>query len=477
MTYTVLARRWRPQKFADVVGQEHITVTLQNAITSGRVAHAYILTGPRGIGKTSTARILARAVNCLKGPAAEPCNECESCQQILEERNLDVVEIDGASNNSVDDIRKLRETVRLSPISAKRKVYIIDEVHMLTGPAFNALLKTLEEPPEHVLFIFATTEIHKVPFTILSRVQRFDFHRIRPDAIAAHLRKICDTETITIPDEALEIISQRAEGALRDAEGLLDQLIAYAGTDIPSEAVREVLGILPQELIERTTEIIANHDYSGALTHLSNLVDAGTDYGELLRSLQKYWMELLFLKVGESTEGNQEDETRQSLMEKLSTEDLLRLIKLASETESDIRRSSNPRTRFEVTFLRWVSLDRSVQIADILTRLQGAGPLPASPASPKPSAPRVSTTTPPTEPAPLLKPKPSPEKPEPPPEKAEKPAAPKEKSPPEKAVKPAPPKAEPPAKSEGHVIDMFVEKFGGEIIEVKDTPKTSPKKD
>ncbi len=456
MTYTVLARRWRPTKFGDVVGQEHITVTLQNAITSGRVAHAYILTGPRGIGKTSTARILARAVNCLKGPAAEPCNECEICRQIIEERNLDVVEIDGASNNSVDDIRKLRETVRLSPISAKRKVYIIDEVHMLTVSAFNALLKTLEEPPEHVLFIFATTEIHKVPFTILSRVQRFDFHRIRPDIMAAHLRKICEHDKIKIPDEALDIISRRAEGSLRDAEGLLDQLIAYSGTDIPLEAVHEVLGILPREIIERTTEIIVHHDYAGALTHLSELSDAGIDYGELLRSLEHFWMEQLFARVGDASADKEEDS---SAAEQLSPEDLLRLIKLASETDSEIRRSPNPRMRFEVAFLRWVSLDRSVKIADILAKLRGAGTSSTAPPPPKPSTPVVSTTAPPPE---------SPQKAEPPEEA---------KSPPMKTATPEKPpsKEKSPSQKPGD-IDMFNEKFGGEILEVKDTPKTSPKK-
>ncbi|MBU1707897.1 DNA polymerase III subunit gamma/tau [bacterium] len=456
MTYTVLARRWRPTKFADVVGQEHITVTLQNAITSGRVAHAYIMTGPRGIGKTSTARILARAVNCLKGPAAEPCNECEICRQILDERSLDVVEIDGASNNSVDDIRKLRETVRLSPVSAKQKVYIIDEVHMLTGPAFNALLKTLEEPPEHVLFIFATTEIHKVPFTILSRVQRFDFHRIRADVMAAHLRKICEHDKIKIPSEALDIISRRAQGALRDAEGLLDQLIAYSGTDIPLEAVHEVLGILPREIIERTTEIIVHHDYAAALTHLSELADAGIDYGELLRSLEQYWMEQLFARVGDKSADKGDD----SAAEQLSPEDLLRLIKLASEADSEIRRSPNPRMRFEVAFLRWVSLDRSVKIADILTKLRGAGAAPASPPPPKPIAPVVSTTTLPPESTPQAEP----------PEDAT--------SSPTKATSPKKPPSEekPPSQKPGD-IDMFTEKFGGEILEVKDTSKTSPKKE
>ncbi len=465
MTYTVLARRWRPTKFADVVGQEHITVTLQNALTSGRVAHAYILTGPRGIGKTSTARILARAVNCLNGPAAEPCNECEMCRQILDERCLDVVEIDGASNNSVEDVRRLRETVRLSPVSARKKVYVIDEVHMLSGSAFNALLKTLEEPPEHALIIFATTEVHKVPFTILSRCQRFDFHRIRPDAMAAHLRKICQHDGITIPDESLDIIARRAEGSLRDAEGLLDQLVAYAGTDIPFEAVREVLGILPQELIEQATEIIAQHDFAAVLPYFAHLANAGTDYAELLRSLQHYWMDLLFLRAGAASEERKPDQTLRALADRFSPEDLLRLTKLASETESELRRSLNPRTRFEVAFLRWVGLDRSVQLADILAKLKGASPMPTPPAAIVPSAPLVTTTTLPEAPPAKAKPAES---------KVSAPQGETETASPEKT----PPKGKSaPAKTGEGTIDMLVDKFGGEVVEVKDTPKTSPKKE
>ncbi|MFH1009860.1 MAG: DNA polymerase III subunit gamma/tau [bacterium] len=463
MTYTVLARRWRPTRFADVIGQEHITITLQNALTSGRVAHAYILTGPRGIGKTSTARILARAVNCLNGPAQEPCNECEICRQILDDRCLDVVEIDGASNNSVEDVRRLRETVRLSPVSARKKVYVIDEVHMLTGPAFNALLKTLEEPPEHILFIFATTEVHKVPFTILSRCQRFDFHRIPPEVMAAHLRKICRQEPITISDEALEIMARRAEGSLRDAEGLLDQLVAYAGADIPFEAVRQVLGILPRELMERTTEIIARHDFAAALPHLAQLANDGVDYGELLRGLQHYWMELLFLKVGQTTAASgASGETPGAWADEFVSEDLLRLMKLASETESELRRSLNPRVRFEVAFLRWVGLDRSVQIADILSKLRGTGTPSTSPLPAVPSTPVVTTIAPDETPA------------------ASKPEK-KSPSPPQESPKAAPAEKAPSkgksAKTGESTIDMLVEKFGGEVMEVKDTSKVSPKKE
>jgi DNA polymerase-3 subunit gamma/tau len=277
--------------------------------------------------------------------------------------------------------------------------------------------------------------------------------------MAAHLRKICQHDHITIDDDALDIIARRAEGALRDAEGLLDQLIAYAGTDIPLDAVREVLGILPREIIERTTEIIADHDFAAALPHLSQLADGGIDYRELLRSLQHYWMELLFLKVGEQSVTEKEREISKELADKFSPEDLLRLVKLASETEPELRRSPNPRTRFEVSFLRWIGLDRSVQIADILTKLQRASSSSSSQSAAKPNEPLVTTTTLPDEPSASTKP----------PEEKIKPPA---KDAPKKSSKEKPSTN----KTGENIIDIFMDRFGGEILEVKDTPKTSPRK-
>ncbi|MGE5855121.1 MAG: DNA polymerase III subunit gamma/tau, partial [Syntrophaceae bacterium] len=232
MEYLVLARKWRPQVFEDVVGQDHVITTLRNAIRLGRVAHAFIFSGPRGVGKTSVARILAKALNCEKGPSEIPCNACANCREITEGSSMDVREIDGASNRGIDEIRELRENVKFSPSSSRYKIYIIDEVHMLTKEAFNALLKTLEEPPEHVMFIFATTEVHKVPATILSRCQRFDFRRISIEEIMTRLRYIAGEEKVTIDEDALMVIAKKGDGSLRDSQSIFDQVRSFCGNTI-----------------------------------------------------------------------------------------------------------------------------------------------------------------------------------------------------------------------------------------------------
>jgi len=248
MSYVVIARRWRPQQFNEIIGQEHVSKTLSNAIANNRIAHSYIFTGPRGVGKTTTARILAKAVNCEKGPTPHPCNECASCKAITVGNSMDVLEIDGASNRGIDEVRNLRENIRYAPTQGKYRIYIIDEVHMLTKEAFNALLKTLEEPPEHAMFIFATTEIHRVPATILSRCQRFDFRRIPLKTIMEHLRRICDGEKIDIQEEALLQIAKKADGSMRDAQSILDQLISFSGNKIAFEDVAQALGVIHQDL-------------------------------------------------------------------------------------------------------------------------------------------------------------------------------------------------------------------------------------
>jgi DNA polymerase-3 subunit gamma/tau len=244
MTYIVLARRWRPQQFNELIGQEHVSKTLANAIETGRIAHSYIFAGPRGIGKTTTARILAKALNCEKGPTPTPCDACSPCQSIIKGNSLDVLEIDGASNRGIDEIRNLRENIRFTPSQGKYRIYIIDEVHMLTKEAFNALLKTLEEPPKHAIFIFATTEIFRVPATILSRCQRFDFKRIAINTIIDQLQRICAAENIQVEADALLQIAKKADGSMRDAQSILDQIISYSGEQISSAQVSTALGII-----------------------------------------------------------------------------------------------------------------------------------------------------------------------------------------------------------------------------------------
>ena len=263
MAYVAMARKWRPQSFADMVGQEHIAKTLQNAIEGGRLHHAFLFTGTRGVGKTTSARILARTLNCTGGDPLHPCGQCESCKDIAGGTPMDVFEIDAASNTGVDNIRDVIERVQYPPVIGKYKVFIIDEVHMLTTGAFNALLKTLEEPPEHVIFIFATTEVNKVPQTILSRVQRFDFKRLTIEQIRSRLRYICEQEGINATDEALDIFAEKADGSMRDGLTYFDQAYAFTGNEMSADAVRSVLGIPPVELFFTLISAIEGHDLKG----------------------------------------------------------------------------------------------------------------------------------------------------------------------------------------------------------------------
>ncbi len=275
MSYVVLARKWRPKRFEDVVGQGHIATTLLNSIRSERTAHAYLFVGPRGIGKTSTARIFATALNCAETSDGEPCGKCEICNEIAANRSMDVIEIDGASNNSVDDIRMLRENVKIAPATLKFKVYIIDEVHMLSAAAFNAFLKTLEEPPEHVKFIMATTEAQKIPATVLSRCQRFDFRRLTSRQIAGRLKSIVDAESIGIDEGALFSIARAAAGSMRDAESILDQLVSFSDADITQNDVHAMLGTVGQEVYKRIAVAIADNDSFAILKTVDEIVERG----------------------------------------------------------------------------------------------------------------------------------------------------------------------------------------------------------
>ena len=302
MSYLVLARKKRPQVFEDVIGQRPITQTLQNAIAQKRVAHAFLFTGPRGVGKTSTARILAKALNCEKGPQMNPCNQCPACKEISEGNSIDVIEIDGASNRGIDEVRELRENVRYTPAKSRYKIIIIDEIHMLTLPAFNALLKTLEEPPLHIVFIFATTEPHKIPATILSRCQRYDFKRIPSGEIVQHLRRIVDEEKIEVSQRALSTLARESEGSMRDAQSLLDRLISYGGAKIRDEEVIEILGLIDQKILSDTIEAIADHDAGRCMEIVEQIYQFGYDIQRFCQELLQYLRNLILLKVS-STAG------------------------------------------------------------------------------------------------------------------------------------------------------------------------------
>jgi DNA polymerase-3 subunit gamma/tau len=373
MSYQVTARKWRPLVFEDVVGQTHVTNTLRNAIASKRLAHAYLFSGARGTGKTTTARILAKAVNCSSPNDTNPDNECEICKEITAGRSLDVIEIDGASNRGVDEIRNLRESVRYTPTRGKYKVYIIDEVHMLTKEAFNALLKTLEEPPEHVIFIFATTEVHKIPMTILSRCQRFDFRRISIDEITGRLRLISREEQVTIDAEALMIVAKKADGAMRDAQSIFDQIRAFCGNQISAADVLKVLNAVDQELYFRVTDLIRTQNAKGGMELVDEIVKSGYDLREFLGGLSEHLRNLLVILTTESAELIEASELYRKRYQEIAMQfrqnDVLRLIRLVNDLEQSIRWSPQPRFKLEAGLLQMIRLERSVQIDTLLSQI------------------------------------------------------------------------------------------------------------
>ncbi|MEJ2627650.1 MAG: DNA polymerase III subunit gamma/tau, partial [bacterium] len=374
MSYLVLARKWRPLVWEDMRGQEHVTSTLKNAIKNERLAHAYLFTGPRGVGKTTAARILAKSLNCDKGISTVPCNQCSSCKEISEGINTDVYEIDGASNRGINEIRSLREKIKYAPSSGIYKIYIIDEVHMLTKEAFNALLKTLEEPPEHVVFIFATTEPHKVPPTIISRCQRFDFRRISTQEINQSLRTICQAEKINIDDEAIQLISMKADGSLRDSQSILDQMISYTEGAITGEQVIKALGLIEQDVFFQITDIVQEKDIKRGIQLVEDIVSKGYDIEEFLNGLEDHLRNLLFVISTQNTEILQTSETYKkrylTQVEKFEEGDILRLIKITSDAKAKLRRDVQPRFQLELAVVKMIKMDKTVTVEDLISQIK-----------------------------------------------------------------------------------------------------------
>ncbi|CCK79505.1 DNA polymerase III subunit gamma/tau [Desulfobacula toluolica] len=377
MSYQVLAIKYRPQTFDDVVGQPHVTTTLTNAISSDRVAHALLFTGPRGTGKTTIARILARAMNCKKGPTPFPCNTCKICTDIIEGHCTDVFEIDGASNNSVDQIRDLRENVTYMPSSAPYKIYIIDEVHMLSTAAFNALLKTLEEPPDHVMFIFATTEVHKIPITILSRCQRHDLGRISLPLISGHLQMLCSREGFNIEAQSLDLIAQEADGSIRDALSLLDRILSSAKTlKIEHQTVLDGLGILDRQILHDTSAAIFKKNGAQLIEIIENINDSGIDLKKYYSDLIVHFRNLNVIKIcgKDSPNAHITDSEKEIFFQAtamLSSSFINTVLQILLDEESMIKYSSHTKIAIEMVLLRLLQINPGAQIDQIISKLDG----------------------------------------------------------------------------------------------------------
>lgn len=390
MSYVVLARKYRPQTFSEVYAQEHITDILQNAIKSNRIHHAYLFNGPRGVGKTSLARIFAKSLNCVEGPTTTPCNKCSNCLEITASTSTDVIEIDGASNNGVDDIRDLQEELMYAPAHSKYKIYIIDEVHMLSKSAFNALLKTLEEPPENVVFIFATTEPHKVLPTIISRCQRYDFKRIPVDSIVKRVKALAEEEQVEIDSESIYLIARKADGGLRDALSLMDQVLSYCVNQVNIDQVRNIFGILPSQVFYKILRNIRTGETKAIIDELHLIFEQGTELQEMLNNLLEFLRISILRKNGIAPgEINPEEYgIYDEIANSFSLNELLYIISSLIQTRADIRTSSNPQLILEVVMVKLSQMDEMQDLSQILAnldKLRGQSPLPSSPqARPEP---------------------------------------------------------------------------------------------
>lgn len=420
MSYIVFARKYRPQAFGEVVGQSHITTTLENAIAQDRVAHAYVFAGPRGIGKTTTARILSKVLNCEKGPHEGPCNKCPSCTEITQGVNLDVMEIDGASNRGIDEIRNLRDNIKFAPSKGKYKIYIIDEVHMLTQEAFNALLKTLEEPPPHVKFIFATTSPHKIPATILSRCQRFDFKRISTRDILESLKKIASSEKLSVKEEVLSLIAKYADGSMRDAEVILDQITSFTRGKVELSDVIRILGIVDEDLLFGLSGAIKEKDAVRALKIVDEIVNEGKDITQVVTGLMEHFRNISIAKVAKDTDelldvGPEKAARYAEEAGKFSIEEILYIIYTLANTMDFIRKSSMGRVPFEAALIKLTSMGPVISLAEIagrIERLEGSiksgSPVPAVHNK---AAEVISRPATPASPAIVTKPAPAPAQP------------------------------------------------------------------
>lgn len=396
MSYQVLARKWRPQRFDDVIGQRGVTKTLQNAIGAKRVAQSFVFAGPRGVGKTTTARILARALNCVNGPTTEPCGVCEACVEIAEGRDIDVLEIDAATHTQVDKVRDIIVSgLGVAPVRDRYKIFIIDEVHRFSAQSFDALLKSIEEPPPHVVFMMATTEIEKVPPTIQSRSQVFELKTIGLKQIADQLRKIADAEGITVDDDALMVIARAGDGSMRDAQSAFDQVIAFAGTSLGSEDVATVLGLVRRDLLIEMVDAVGREDATAAFTLAARAVESGYDLRTVVRELTRLTRDLLVLTLDPSRAADPEiaaESERQPLLElakHFSAEDLMRAFDVLAKAEYDIRGAAHPRYHLEMALVRWIHLRKLVPLTDLIQQLQGGNKA----AAPAPSGGAPSKTT------------------------------------------------------------------------------------
>lgn len=413
-SYEVIARKWRPQVFENLVGQSHIAQTLSNALKSGRVPHALLFTGPRGTGKTSSARIFAKALRCVNAENFTPCQKCTDCIDISLGRHMDVIEIDGASNNGVDSIRELRESVVFAPTSGKYKIYIIDEVHMLSASAFNALLKTLEEPPAHVVFILATTEVQKIPNTILSRCQRFDFRMISQKEISQHLAKICRDENIPFTDEALWLIARQAKGSMRDGQSLLEQIVTFSNQNISVANVTASLGLVQRELINQAVQAIVEKNLSALQTVIANLSLSGCDPTLFIEDILEQWRNGLMVKIGAHKMNVPIDlpDSEITWLEKISSlvteEEFHLLFDITLKGSQLLLRATEPRLALEMLLLKLISAPRIVTLTQLIEQQ-------SQPLSPAPTmSPRTSSAPPPVPPMNTATPKSS--GPTPPPE-------------------------------------------------------------